>query len=157
MSDSSREIENLLYIYAERIDAGDLDGVAELFAHARILGDDGRTLARGREEVRAMYAGTTRIYPATGTPNTQHVITNAIIEVDASGVLATARARFTVFQCLPDFPLQAIVAGRYADRFEWVESAWRFTERQMRVEFVGDLSRHLLIDLATVGGPPKRE
>ena len=36
MIDSAREIENLLHLYAERIDAGDLDGVAELFRHGRI-------------------------------------------------------------------------------------------------------------------------
>ncbi|HYJ54992.1 MAG TPA: nuclear transport factor 2 family protein, partial [Mycobacterium sp.] len=35
MSDSAREIENLVYTYAERLDAGDLDGVAALFAHGR--------------------------------------------------------------------------------------------------------------------------
>ena len=37
MADSAREIENLLYTYAERIDGGDLEGVADLFAHGRIL------------------------------------------------------------------------------------------------------------------------
>jgi hypothetical protein len=30
MSDAAHEIENLLYAYAERIDAGDLEGVAAL-------------------------------------------------------------------------------------------------------------------------------
>ena len=38
MSDAAREIENLVYTYAERIDAGDLDGVAALFAKGRICG-----------------------------------------------------------------------------------------------------------------------
>ena len=42
MSDGAREIENLVYTYAERLDAGDLDGVAALFAHGRICGmEDG--------------------------------------------------------------------------------------------------------------------
>ena len=36
MADAAREIENLLHTYAERIDAGDLEGVADLFAHGRI-------------------------------------------------------------------------------------------------------------------------
>ena len=36
MGDSARTIENLLYTYAERIDAGDLEGVADLFVHGRI-------------------------------------------------------------------------------------------------------------------------
>ena len=37
MSDSARQIENLMYTYAERIDAGSLEGVADLFTHGRIV------------------------------------------------------------------------------------------------------------------------
>jgi len=40
-TDGARAIENLVHTYAERIDAGDLDGVAELFAHGRIHGVEG--------------------------------------------------------------------------------------------------------------------
>ena len=50
--DSAREIENLLYTYAERIDAGDLDGVADLFAHGRIHGQENgppETVFEGRD------------------------------------------------------------------------------------------------------------
>ena len=71
--DSAREIENLLYTYAERIDAGDLDGVADLFAHGRIHGqEDGppETVFEGRDAVRALYGMATRIYEDTGTPKT---------------------------------------------------------------------------------------
>ena len=34
--EDSRIIENLIYLYAERIDAGDLEGVAELFSNGEI-------------------------------------------------------------------------------------------------------------------------
>lgn len=146
MADSARDIENLLYLYAERIDAGDFDGVAELFRHGCILGPNGKPLAQGREEVRSMYETSTRLYE-DGTPRTQHVTTNAIIEVDDETGSATARSRFTVFQCLPDFPLQAIVAGRYSDRFERRDANWGFAERDIQVEHIGDVSRHLLIEL----------
>ena len=67
-------IENLLYTYAERIDAGDLDGVAELFTHGRILGqEDGppETVFEGRDRVRELYGMATRIYDDTGTPEDQ--------------------------------------------------------------------------------------
>jgi hypothetical protein len=40
-------------------------------------------------------------------------------------------------------PLQPIVAGRYLDRFARVDGAWRFAERRILVDLVGDLSRHL--------------
>ena len=36
MSNSATEITNLLYRYAELMDAGELEGAAELFSHARI-------------------------------------------------------------------------------------------------------------------------
>ncbi|MNN87326.1 hypothetical protein D3C81_2048660 [compost metagenome] len=36
MNDSATEIANLLYRYAELLDGGDLEGVAELFRHAQL-------------------------------------------------------------------------------------------------------------------------
>ena len=78
MSDSAREIENLVYEYAERLDAGDLDGVAALFAHGRICGiEDGppETVFTGVAGVRQMYEMATRLYE-DGTPKTKHFTTN---------------------------------------------------------------------------------
>ena len=84
MIDSARQIENLMYTYAERIDAGNLEGVADLFANGRIVASPEapvETAVAGRNEVLGMYQGSTRLYPC-GTPRTKHVTTNAIIEVD---------------------------------------------------------------------------
>src|SRR5262245_43723253 len=100
MADSAREIENLLYSYAERIDGGDLEGVADLFAHGRILPspDAARTVEfAGREAVLGMYKAATRLYP-DGTPRTRHVTSNAIIEVDEASGTAKARSYYTVLQ-----------------------------------------------------------
>ncbi len=144
--DSYREIENLLYLYAERIDAGDLEGVAELFINAEILALDQDTGVRGYDEVLAMYRSSARIYEQTGTLCTKHVTTNAIIEVDEESNTAAARSYFTVFQAVEDFPLQPIIAGRYHDRFERISGKWRFKKRKMLPELYGDLSRHLLFD-----------
>ena len=52
MSDSAQAITNLIYVYAELIDAGDLDGVADLFAHGRICGVENgppETVFEGRD------------------------------------------------------------------------------------------------------------
>jgi 3-phenylpropionate/cinnamic acid dioxygenase small subunit len=147
MAESHREIERLLYVYAERIDLGDFEGVADLFAFATIVGPGGEPGPHGREGVLKMYEATTRRYDDDGTPHTKHVTSNLIIEVDESAGLATCRSYFTVFQALPDFPIQPIVAGRYHDRFERVEGHWRFTERKMMPELFGDMSRHMLIDI----------
>jgi hypothetical protein len=75
------------------------------------------------------------------------VTSNLIVDADETRGEARARSYFTVLQALPDFPLQPVVAGRYEDRFERVANRWRFAERRMFVELVGDVSRHLLISL----------
>lgn len=149
MPDAAREIENLLHTYAERIDAGDLEGVADLFAHGRIAGsadappDQGIV---GRAAVLALYRGSTRLYE-DGTPRTKHVTSNSIIEIGSSGESATARSYYTVFQQTDELPLQPIIAGRYHDSFHRVDDAWWFDTRVMLVDLKGDLSRHLLFEL----------
>ncbi|MCY3576180.1 MAG: nuclear transport factor 2 family protein [bacterium] len=149
MSDSARQIENLMYTYAERIDAGNLEGVADLFANGRIVASPDapvETVVAGRDEVLGMYQGSTRLYPC-GTPRTKHVTTNAIIEVDDEADTAAARSYYTVFQQLDDFPLQPIITGRYHDTFHRIDGAWWFDTRIMLVDQLGDLSRHLLFEL----------
>ncbi len=146
---AEREIENLIYRYAALIDGGDLAAVAALFRDACIVAPDGGETA-GEAAVLALYQASTRIYPDTGTPCTQHVTTNVAIELDAGGQAAVARSRFTVFQALPDFPLQAIIAGRYLDRFACHEGRWEFRRREMYPELLGDLSRHLLFDAGDI-------
>jgi 3-phenylpropionate/cinnamic acid dioxygenase small subunit len=147
VADGERAIEKLLYLYAERIDAGDFDGIGDLLAHATIVSQDGSPGPKGRQEIARLFEKTTRRYPDDGTPHTQHVITNVIVEVDEASGSAVARSRFTVLQALPDWPLRTIIAGRYRDRFERVDGVWRFCERCMMPEHFGDLSRHLLIEL----------
>jgi 3-phenylpropionate/cinnamic acid dioxygenase small subunit len=149
MDDAARAIENLLYSYAERIDAGDLEGVAELFRHGRIRASataPPEQAAAGRDAVLARYRASTRIYP-DGSPHTRHVTSNAIIEVAGDGLTAAARSCFTVFQQVDDFPLQPIISGRYHDTFQRLEGRWWFDTRIMLVDLVGDLSRHLLFEL----------
>lgn len=147
MADSAREIENLLYTYADRIDAGDYDGVAELFTHGRILGmEDGppESVFEGRDRVRWLYDRMTRIHEDTGTPRTKHLTTNARIEVDDDAGTATARSSYLVTQATPELPLQVIVTGRYHDTFHRIDGAWWFDSRTMFIDQTGDLSQHLL-------------
>jgi hypothetical protein len=141
-------IENLLYLYAERIDAGDFTGVGALFGRATFLDPTGRVLATGSDEIRAVFERSTKRYP-DGTPGTQHVTTNMILTVVDSGRRATTRSRFTVMQALSDFPLQCIIAGSYHDEFAFEDTeGWYFTQRQMKPRLIGDLSRHLTLDLS---------
>ena len=149
MADDARAIENLLYTYAERIDGGDLEGLADLFAHGRILASANarpETAIVGRDKVLALYRASTRLYPC-GTPRTKHVTSNAIVEVEEGADTGSARSYYTVFQRLDDFPLQPIIAGRYRDTFRRIDGRWWFDTRVMIVDLVGDLSRHLLFEL----------
>jgi 3-phenylpropionate/cinnamic acid dioxygenase small subunit len=145
--DSYREIENLIYTYAELIDAGDLEGMAELFSHADFFGPDGEIAASGAQEFLTLQRQAVNIYSETGTPRTKHVTTNVIIEVNEPTDMATARSYFTVLQSTEELPLQPIIAGRYEDNFERVGGNWRFSRRQSIPEFYGDLSKHLQFDV----------
>ena len=147
MWESHHAITTLMYRYTECIDAADFDGIAELFAHARITtrGMDGAAV--GAEAVRALYAGTNKVHP-DGTLRTRHLCTNVLVDIDEAADAASARSSFLVLQATPDLPLQPIVAGRYRDRFDRVDGEWRFAEREMGVEQVGDVHEHLAFDLA---------
>ena len=145
MSDSAREIENLLYTYAERIDAGDLDGVAALFEHGRIAGMENgppETVFEGTARVRQMYDMATRLYD-DGTPKTKHLTSNVQIYVDEDAGTARGSAYYCVTQATPDLPLQIIVTGHYRDTFHRIDGAWWFDTRTMYVDQVGDTSHHL--------------
>jgi ketosteroid isomerase-like protein len=147
VSDDHVAITNLVYAYAERIDAGDFDGVAALLADADVSGEGGAPV-RGADAVRAMYERTTRRYEDDGTPKTKHVTTNLVVEVDSVAGRATCRSYFTVLQAVPgELALQPIIAGRYHDEFERHADAWRFSKRHMIADLVGDLGHHLLFEL----------
>jgi hypothetical protein len=59
------------------------------------------------------------------------------------GGMAMSRSYRTALQALPDLALQPIVSGRYYDRFERRDGQWRFVDRRVRTDLVGDVSRHL--------------
>jgi 3-phenylpropionate/cinnamic acid dioxygenase small subunit len=134
-------IRNLLGRYCELIDAGDLDGVAEMFTHAVLSDDAGNELGRGRPGAARLYAGT-RLH-GDGTPRTRHITANPIIEVDEAAGTATARSAYIVFQATDTLALQPIITGRYRDRFARHDGAWAFAERAFTVDLVGDLTEHL--------------
>ncbi len=137
-------IANLLYLYAERIDAGDLDGAAELFRRAEIDVLD-RAHPVGHVELRAIWQTHVRLYPC-GTPRTRHVVTNPIIDILANGHEARCRSSYVVLQAAEGLALQPIAAGRYHDRFARDEEGWYFTYRDYRMlDLTGDISAHLFV------------
>jgi 3-phenylpropionate/cinnamic acid dioxygenase small subunit len=145
MSDSALEITNLIYSYAERLDAGDLDAVAELFAHGRIHGVENgppETVFAGTAAVRKMYERAIRIYE-DGTLKTRHNTSNVQLFIDEAQGTAHSTSYYCVTQATADLPLQVIVTGHYKDTFHRVDGSWRFDSRTMFVDQLGDVSRHL--------------
>ncbi len=139
--DDARAIANLLHRYCELQDAADFVAVSELFRHSAYRVDGGPSV-HGFDEV---YALKTQhdVTHDDGTLRTKHITTNTIIDVADDGRTATARSYFTVVQATPRLPLQAVIAGRYLDAFEKVDGAWRFTDRRIVSDLLGDLGQHL--------------
>jgi ketosteroid isomerase-like protein len=140
LTDDVEAIHALIHEYAELIDLGRLDAVAALFTHGTWSSPGRGAPLRGAEQVRRAYDG---VMLYDGIPSTKHVISNVTIEVADDGTTANARSYFTVMQGRPDFALQPVIAGRYHDRFERVDDSWRFADRQIIPDLIGDLSHHL--------------
>ena len=139
-------ITDLIYRYAELIDAGDFDGVGELLSRGSFAGPRTPTVS-GAGNIAALFAMTTRRF-GDGTPKTRHLVLNPLVQID--GGTATARSTFCVVQATDRIALQPIVVGRYYDRFARDPvDGWHFTERIADIEMVGDVSDHLLIDPAS--------
>lgn len=140
-------ITNLLYRYAELMDAGQLEEVAALFEHARVTLGGGRVV-EGSAPMLEQWRAFVRIH-SCGTPRTRHVITNPILEIDEAAGTASCRSVYTVLQQTPELPLQAIASGRYHDTFERVGGVWRFATRDYSMlDYIGDLSQHLLLPVS---------
>jgi 3-phenylpropionate/cinnamic acid dioxygenase small subunit len=132
-------ITELLYRYAELIDAGDFDGVGTLLGRGSFMG------VTGAPAIAELFASTTKRFPDSGgTPRTRHLVLNPIITL--AGDTASARSTFCVVQQTSTVPLQPIVVGRYADTFAREDGEWFFTERAVVIEMLGDVSDHLMID-----------
>ena len=148
MEPTDREaITELIYFYADRIDAGDFAGVAQVFEHATLTFEGFGDAVAGPEAIRSLYERTTRRYE-DGTPRTKHVMTNVVVDVGADRTTATSRSYFTVLQAVPGaLSLQPVIAGRYRNAYARLEGRWRFTAVHIIVELMGDLGHHMLFDL----------
>jgi hypothetical protein len=132
------QIVALIHEYAFRLDAGDFDGVAALFARAELRSTRHDRVLRGATEARTLY-DQVRV-GSDGTPGTMHQLTNVTVAVDGDD--ATARTYFTVLQVTAQ-GLHPILAGEYRDRFVRRAGAWEFGERTFVPMLFGDMSRHV--------------
>jgi 3-phenylpropionate/cinnamic acid dioxygenase small subunit len=141
-------IASLVYTYAELIDSGDFAGIGALFAHATVSFEGYEDHVSGSEAVEALYTRSTRRYE-DGTPRTKHVMTNLIVDVADDGATAHSRSYFTVLQAVPDaLALQPVIAGRYRHTYRKVDGAWQVATMHITIDLAGDLTHHMLFDLA---------
>ena len=147
--ESHHAITTLMYRYAECVDTADFDGLSTLFAHGRIRSSAAAEPGSGMTgaEVGRFYAATNRVHE-DGTLRTRHVATNMIVDIDEASDTASVRSYYVVFQATGKLPFQAIVGGRYEDRFARVDGEWHFEDRLIHVDQIGDMSEHLTFDLA---------
>ena len=136
MSDAVKQISDMMFRYAELFDTGQFDEFAALFEHGKW-----HKAEPGAAAARQWITDHVQLYD--GQTRTKHVTTNVIVDVDEDAGTAIGRAYFTVFQSLPDFPLQPVAAGRYRDRFERHAGSWRFAAREVISDFFGDVSHHV--------------
>ena len=145
MSTDKLEITELLYRYAELIDAGDFDGVGRLLARSTFGGPASGSVS-GADNIAKLFAMTTRRYPEHGnTPRTRHLVLNPVVELSGDGTAAT-RSTFCVMQDTETVSIQPIVVGRYYDAFARDDQGWYFTERKVDIQMIGDVSAHLMVD-----------
>ena len=134
-------LAELLFCYADRLDRGDLEGVARLFERAS-YGIAGTRPLEGAQALLEAMRQMVVLYE-DGTPRTKHVTTNLVFDISEDGTSALVRSYFTVLQATDGFPLQTILSGRYADSFARDGSGWYFTSRSLEIDLRGDVSRHL--------------
>jgi 3-phenylpropionate/cinnamic acid dioxygenase small subunit len=150
MSESAyAAVARLLFTYSERLDAGDLDGMAGLFQQATFRSVGSEMVLTGSGEVRAAFAASVQMHD--GTPATQHVTTNLYVDEDADGRHAVAHSVFTVLQATATLPLSVVCAGRYRDEFVRTPDGWRFSDRLVDIRMFGDVSQHLVPVVAAAG------
>lgn len=140
MHPDEQAIRRLILAYCERLDAGDFDGVAALFARGAFRSSAGTHLV-GSSAVRRMYDPV--VVYGDGTPRTKHVLGTVIVDLDGDPGTATARSHFTVLQQTDTLALQPVLAGRYHDRFVREDGAWWWAERMVRPDLDGDLTHHM--------------
>jgi 3-phenylpropionate/cinnamic acid dioxygenase small subunit len=145
--ESYHAVTTLLYRYAELMDAADFDGVAKLFEHATLTNEGVEGAVKGSQAIGNLYRRTNRVHD-DGTLRTRHVTTNVLTDIDERLGTADVRSTFVVFQQTPNLPLQPIVSGRYRDHFVRRGNVWRFDQRHIAVDHVGNVSEHLTFDLA---------
>ncbi|WP_340586925.1 nuclear transport factor 2 family protein [Erythrobacter alti] len=141
MTNPAIDIPNLLFRYADLMDAGALADAAHLFDHGAIMAQ-GKEIV-GAEQIEAYWRSFVIVHENGGL-KTRHLTTNPQICLSDDGQIAQCVSQWTILQQTEGLALQIIGSGRYSDEFALVDNVWRFTRREYAsVDFWGDTSQHL--------------
>ena len=135
------DIERLMHLYAHRIDAAAFDEFAALFEHGTLHLRGLAPPATGAAAVRDLVGRVVILHD--GSPRTNHVMANILIDVTDDRSSATARSYVQVIHGLANEPIATIATAFYDDRFVRVDDRWWFESRVATASLVGDMSTHV--------------
>lgn len=142
-------IQNLLNSYFQFVDAGDFESCGELFAQADLIyTQSGNVFSKNSAGVTAQMRSFVKLYGEDQTPKTLHQSSNFIIEAKGDSHANTSCSA-VIYQGTETLPFQAIAAASYQDELEKRQGRWMITQREMSLNFIGDLSHHLLKETST--------
>jgi len=124
-------IRDLILAYAVRLDARDFDGYVDLFAENGVW-QNGATIRRGREEIRAMLVGIYGEQPAANTSDPSYRIVSNI-EIALDGDRATARSRQLTLMRGEGGAPDPVLSGIYEDELIRENGTWKILHRTDRV------------------------
>jgi len=123
-------IRELLACYCFHFDNGEFERWLELFTEDAVFDLGTRGRFAGRDALRTFLT----IIPLTdGLPGMRHCVMNSIVAVD--GDRATAQSYVAVVQGGRTVGIN--VMGRYEDRLIKHNGAWRFAERKVHFDMMG--------------------
>jgi 3-phenylpropionate/cinnamic acid dioxygenase small subunit len=136
MDTDYEQIRRLIYIYSFYVDKREFDELGALLADATFWlswpaeGIETGEI-RGEEEIKQFYS-----QHLAGRRPSRHVITNVVIDIDASGDTASAYAYLTSVGHPPE-PPAVLLSGHYEDRFARVNGRWRFVQKACIMDLPG--------------------
>ena len=136
-----QDIERLMHLYAHRIDAAAFDDFAALFEHGTLHLRGLGPPATGTAEVRDLVGRVVILHD--GSPRTNHLMANILIDVADDRSSATARSYVQVVHGLAGQPIATIATAFYDDRYTRVDGRWWFERRVATASLVGDMSTHV--------------
>ena len=138
LRDAESAITRLIYTYCHRLDGADLAGAAALFEHARWQLSPDVICQGSAEHLDALQV--IRVYG--DRLGTRHVVSNLLIDLADDGLSAKSISYVDSIQVTAEFPLQLIFQGRYIDEFTFEDGQWRFHDRIVDADGIGDMSAH---------------